>query len=117
MIRALFTPKINNTIRYIMKMMNSCNNRPIKYLDNNSLIFETEFKICSSCSSGKIFFDEIKNTTLSFKRKKVMKNTDANPIPRLLMVDKIELKKSVKIAKFILEAIFSGFKNFFPSIL
>lgn len=37
-----------------------------------------------------------------------MKNTDANPIPRLLMVDKIELKKSVKIAKFILEAIFSG---------
>ena len=45
MIKALFTPKINSTIRYMMKMINNCNNNPMKYLDNNSLIFATEFKI------------------------------------------------------------------------
>ena len=57
------------------------------------------------------------NIFRSFKKKNVINSTEANPIPKLLIVPKREFKKSGIKLKFILEVMFASFKTCAESIL
>src|SRR5436190_14437732 len=85
-VKALLTPKTNKTIRYNTKTTNSCNTIPIKYLLNKFFVFLIEDKILVSCLFGKMLLIPETIKFLSFRKKKVMNNTDINPIPKSLMV-------------------------------
>ena len=53
------------------------------------------------------------NIFRSFKKKNVINSTEANPIPKLLMVPKIEFKKLGMTPKFIFEVMLLKLSVFF----
>jgi hypothetical protein len=63
----------------------------------------------SSWPSGINFFALVINKFRSLRKKNVINKTDANPIPKLLMVARIAFKKLGIILKFILELISDAF--------
>ena len=73
-----------------------------KDIDFIQIIFSKEFKIWSSWLFGIKSLAPKMNIFRSFKKKNVINSTEANPIPKLLIVPKREFKKSGIKLKFIL---------------
>lgn len=67
--------------------------KPIKYLDNKSLIFFKEFKILSSFRSGVTKTKTLCKSLLSFKKKNVINNTEKSPILKVPTTPTKEFKR------------------------
>ena len=91
---ALSIPKINKIMVYKINKIVICKSRPIKYLDNKSLIVSSDFENLPSLPFGIIVITPFFNNWLSFIKKKDINNTENRPTLKDPTVAKTAFKKS-----------------------